>query len=275
MRCGRRTRGRFAAAGLMVGALMLPAPDAAAQEARRDSLTARTAKVRSPLSLLAQVQLANYHAPSVIGAEGSFNQLGLEPVVPLRRFGSFPLAQIIRLDAALITTPEPDRVTGLSDIQLQDLFVPDLWARLKWGVGFVLVMPTATDDRTGLGKWMLGPAAGLVYELSQHIQIGGLVQNPISFAGDPDRSSVSYFLFEPLFSLMLGRWYVGSASFDWTYDWKQNAWTIPLGVQVGRVTRIGKLDYDLSIAFQRTVVHEVEPVPEWGFQFQVTLLLPE
>ena len=60
-------------------------------------------------------------------------------------------------------------------------------------------------------------------------------------------------------------------------DWEQGGEaTIPLAFQAGRITKIGKYNYNLSVEFQWTAVRPDDAVvPQWGIRLGVVLLLPE
>src|SRR6516225_7595732 len=55
-------------------------------------------------------------------------------------------------------------------------------SKIIWGVGPALLLPTATDDALGSGKWSIGPS---VVALVQPVEftIGALVRRSWSFAG--------------------------------------------------------------------------------------------
>jgi hypothetical protein len=66
------------------------------------------------------------------------------------------------------------------------------------GVGPALLLPTATDDNLGSGKWCAGPSVAALVQ-PRHFTIGALVSNFWSFAGSSSRAdvytmSLQYFL---------------------------------------------------------------------------------
>jgi hypothetical protein len=199
-----------------------------------------------------------------------------QPVIPVRKGGIIPVSQILRLTVPVVTTAGPDRKTGLGDTTFVDLFVanPAQWG--IWGLGYTLVAPTAANDDLGQGKWQLGPAATTMYYGLQDWQIGGLIQNPVSFAGDDDRPNVNTLQIQPIVNYLKGDWYFGAGDFNWTYDWKQKEWTIPLAFQAGRISQIGEHKYNLSFEVEWTAVRPDDAVvPRWGIRLGLVLLLPE
>jgi hypothetical protein len=241
--------------------------------APKQSLQAAAADPTWPLI---QAALDYDFAVSNRGGNGSAYRLLFQPVIPLPPFEGFPIGQIIRPSLPLIESPGPDRVTGLGDLTIFDVFLPRRFSWGALGAGPVFVFPTATDDRLGQGKWQLGPAAALIYQAIPHVQIGAILQNPISFAGDADRSSVNQLLVQPIAQYNFpDGWYVSMGDLSWTFDWKQGGEaTIPLAFQAGRVFPLFGQQWNLAVEPFYTVVHS-GPSPRWGFRFGFSLLLPE
>jgi hypothetical protein len=235
------------------------------------------AKSADPTYPLAQVQFLNTLALTNREGEGVANELLLQPVFPIPPLKRFPIGQILRPSIPLATTtPGPDRTTGFGDISLFDIFLPERFSWGAVGVGPVFVFPTASDDRLGAGKWQAGPAAAVLYEAIPHLQLGVIVQNPISFAGDDDREDVNQLIVQPIAQYNFpDGWYASMGDFNWTFDWEDGgAATIPLALQLGRVVKIGRYDYNLSIEGAYTVAND-GPAPRWMIRFGFSLLLPE
>jgi hypothetical protein len=72
----------------------------------------------------------------------------------------------------LLTTPGPDRTTGLGDITLFDVFTPVRRAWGTWGIGPVFVFPTGRDERLSAQKWQIGPAAAFLYDAIPNLSSG-------------------------------------------------------------------------------------------------------
>jgi hypothetical protein len=183
----------------------------------------------------------------------------------------------MRLTVPMVTTPGPGSITGLGDISYFDVFVPKARSWGIWGAGLGLVIPAASSEALGAGKWQLGPAFTAMYYRIPNWQIGAVVQNPVSIAGDPDRENINALLIQPIVNYLAGPWYIGIGDFTWQLDWTDSGTpTIPLGFQVGRITQIGKHKYNLSVELEYTVAHPEEATyPKWGVRLGFVLLLPE
>jgi hypothetical protein len=208
------------------------------------------------------IQLRNLLLPNVAGTDDVANSLQIQPVVPITPFHLFPAMQLIKVTMPLVVTlpgvPVPEScptcgtsfpgATGIGDLQVFDLVsIKQSWGR--WGFGPALSFPTASAKSLGSGKWEAGPAFALMYTGIRNLTAGAILQNPISYAGSPDRSAVSQLIVTPTLTYNLkDGWFVGISDFNWSFDWQNGgAATIPLGVQVGKVQRVGKQPFSIAV----------------------------
>ena len=154
----------------------------------------------------------NYHNLN----DESGNTLLLRSAIP---FQTGPLNHIARATLPVVTD-SPSGKSGLSDLVLFDLIVfNESWGR--WGIGPVMLFPTATSDQLGTEKWAIGPAAGFVAR-SQKLMWGVFNQNLFSFAGKNDREDVNVSIIQPIISYSLpDQWSIGTSEMNITYDWKR------------------------------------------------------
>ena len=89
--------------------------------------------------------------------------------------------------------------------------------------------------------------------------------------------AVNALLFQPIINYLAGHWYIGIGDFTWQFDWTDSGTaTIPLGLQVGRITRVGGHRFNLWVEIEYSVVHPHAAVfLRWGMRFGLVLLLPE
>lgn len=226
-----------------------------------------------PTAPLTTVQFRDIYIPDAKAKDGLLNTFEIQPVLPIGPFEWLPLVQLVKITMPLVnTTPDPDRKTGLGDLQVFDLLtVEQSWGR--WGVGPIMVFPTATADELGAGKYQAGPSAGAIYTGIKNVIAGAVLQNPISFAGDSNRSSVNQLIVTPtLYYNFEDGWFVGLSDYDWAFDWKnRGAALIPIGLQVGKVLHIGSQPINLSVEAGRAVARPSEMSdPGWIFGFEIT-----
>jgi hypothetical protein len=211
--------------------------------------------------------------------EKTQNVTNIQPVIPFHLNEDWLM--ISRTIAPLIYQPEffdgQGSDFGLGDIQQSLFFSPKKPGRLIWGVGPILSLDTATEDRLGTGKWSAGPAA-VALSMQPPWVFGLLAQNIWSFAGDSDRDDVNQMLIQPFINYNLpGGWYLSSSPIitaNWEAD-SDNTWTIPLGGGVGRLFRIGKLPINMSLQAYYNAEKPDDLGPDWTLRFQVQTLFPK
>lgn len=145
---------------------------------------------------------------------------------------------IYRLEFPLISQTLSDSAntgngTGISDIALLDVIsFKQSWGII--GVGPALLMPTASPDIFGSGKWSAGLAGVVLYTKTKGLQIGGLAQQYISFAGSENKEDVNFMLLQPIFNLILGKGVFFQFSPIMKLDWQNSEYSIPVGPTIGK-----------------------------------------
>ncbi len=223
-----------------------------------------------PTASLMAVQVQNIYAGSynVLNDESS-NTILLRAAVP---FAVGDLQNIARVTVPIVTD-SPSGQSGLGDLVLFDLVkFEKSWGR--WGIGPVLLMPTATDDALGAGKWAAGPALGFVAR-SHRLMWGAFNQNLFSFAGDGKRQDVDVSIVQPIVNYSLpDKWSIGTSEMNITYDWNEDDWTaLPLGVRLAKLVKIGKLPVQFSGAYEYNFA-DAYVGPKWTMNLTVKFLFP-
>lgn len=97
-------------------------------------------------------------------------------------------------------------------------------AGIVWGIGPVLLLPTATDDLLGSEKWGAGPTAVLLKQTGGWT-FGVLANHIWSFAGDENRSYVSTTYVQPFLSFTTSTKTTFSVNTESSFDWRpSNGW---------------------------------------------------
>jgi len=194
--------------------------------------------------------------------------------------------QLIRPSVSLVTVPTgrgSATRTEFGDAQLFDLGVlpwPERKSGLLMGFGPILIFPTATDKLAGQGAWQAGPAFAAIYKGIPGLLLGGLVQNPVSFAyTSPSRTPVNTLLIQPVLLAYLGHgFYAKSADSTWTMGWHRGTGTLlPLSFGVGYVLLREDLPpVNLFLSGEWTAYRQFAPVaPQTSVRFGVTVAFPE
>jgi hypothetical protein len=141
-----------------------------------------------------------------------------------------------------------------------------------WGIGPGLVVPTATDDLLGSGKWSAGPTGAVVAQFGPW-SVLTLVGQTSSFAGDPMRGNVETTYLQPSLSYTTQTDTSIGLDTQSSYDWTAGVWVVPLEVSASQVFTLAGQEMSLGLTVRS---HLDRPVfgPRWGLAFTATFLFP-
>lgn len=235
-------------------------------------------KLSNPVASLISVPM-QYNIDFNIGPEdGTKQTLNVQPVIPASLSDDWNL--ITRVIVPVVYQDDvfgnSGSQFGLGDTTPTFFFSPKqpTAAGWTWAVGPVLLLPTATDDLLGSEKWGIGPSALALKQTEGGITYGVLVNHIWSVAGEEDRADISSTFLQPFFAKGFPGGRTFSVNFESSYDWKGEAWNVPLNVSYSKVTRVGKQ----MLSWQGGVRYYFETPgdgPDWGLRFTLTLLYPE
>jgi hypothetical protein len=253
------------------------------------SLTEINKKLTNPVSDLWSIafQQNNYILDMGPGKMDRWNSnLNFQPVIPVALTSNWNL--ITRPVVTLFNSvphPDPhnptaiDRTTGFGDTVLMELVSPSPKLVGNWllGVGPTFIFPTASSDYTGQGKYQVGPAV-LVGYLAKKWILGALLQNWTSFGGSGNQN-VNQMNLQPVAAYFLpGGWsigYSGNILANWRADSAGDVWTVPLGLSVSKVVKLGKLPVRIALAGQYMVHHPDVGGQKWNIQLMVVPVIPK
>ena len=192
--------------------------------------------------------------------------LNIQPVIPLYN-GRLITRTILPLYWNPDYTQESGTNFGVGDLLFTAFYAPKS-KEVTWGIGPAIQFPTGAPDIT-FGKWCAGPSFVALIMPGKWV-IGGLINNIWSFAGQKNKPDVNFFTFQPFINYNLPTFYFTFQPII-TANWKAdsgNQWTVPLGLGLGKLIKIGgKLPVNLNASYFYNVVR-----PDYGPQYQVRLL---
>jgi hypothetical protein len=143
-----------------------------------------------------------------------------------------------------------------------------------WGAGPVLLLPTASDDLLGADKWGIGPT-GVALKQDGPWTYGALANHIVSVGGDSDRSDINATFLQPFISYTTPDGWSYTAQAEATRDWENHEWNVPVGVLVGKVSRIGSQMVQFGAGI-RYYASSTDNGPEGlAFRFNFVLLYPK
>ena len=166
--------------------------------AGEEDTTALAKKLQNPVANLISVPF-QYNGNFNYGPENDTQSiLNIQPVWPFHMSPDWNL--ITRTIVPLLSQPgccgHAERTYGLGDIQFSAFLSPAAPGGLIWGVGAIAQLKTASDDRTGQGRWGLGPTA-VVLKMEKEWVYGALINNVFDVGGDGDREEINQMLIQP------------------------------------------------------------------------------
>jgi hypothetical protein len=249
--------------------LMLPAP-AGAQTA--DELAKQT---QNPIASLISVPFQGNWDFGVGGRDATSTLLNFQPVVPFAVSKSTNL--VLRIIMPLTSQPgsgaESARTNGVGDIIATAFFSPSKAGRVIWGVGPVVLLPTATSNALGSEQFGVGPSAVALVQPGKWT-IGGLFNQIWSTSGANDRTDVNQTYLQPFVNYNLGGGLAVGASIEASGNWNaDDTWTAPLLFSVSKVTLLGKRPVSLALAAGPTIASP-DGGANWRFRMAATFLFP-
>ena len=234
-------------------------------------------KTQNPVSDLISLPFQNNTNFHFGPEEETQNILNIQPVWPVKLNENWNLVTrtIVPIVSQPGMTPADDRVNGLGDTTFTGFFSPSAPGKIIWGVGPILLMPTASEDELGSDKWGAGGSVVFLTMRGPWV-LGSLLSNVWSFAGSGD-SDINLFTWQYFINYNLARgWYLTTAPIitsNWEAD-SDNRWTVPFGGGAGRVFRVGKQPINTQVSAYYNV-EKPEFGPDWQLRLQLQLLFPK
>jgi len=257
------------------------APPAEAEDAERASLTEVNKQLSNPVSSYWSItmQFNNY---SLANHQWNYN-MNFQPVLPVSLTKDWNL--ITRPVATLYNSvPVPvqgdpnkayNQTTAFGDTILLEMLSPANSGPWLLGVGPTFIFPTATSLWTGQGRWQAGPGVVVGY-LSKEFIVGVFPQQWWSI-GSANRPNTSQLNLQPFAAWFFGEgWslgYSGNILANWMAP-SSEVWTVPLGLSIAKVLKLGKLPVRLGLAGQWMAVHPTNG-QEWNIQVTIAPVIPK
>jgi hypothetical protein len=236
-------------------------------------------KLANPIASLISVPIqANYDENIGPDEDGSVWKINIQPVIPITLNENWNL--ISRTILPLIDQDDVPTTglgeSGIGDIVQSLFFSPKAPTPrgLIWGVGPVILLPTASDDALGGEKWGIGPTA-IGLRQSGPWTYGVLANHIESFAGDDDRADVSATFIQPFLAYITKTKTTIGLNTESTYDWESEEWSVPINLTVNQLLKVGKLPLQIGGGVRYWADSPDNGPDGWGARIQLTFLFPK
>jgi hypothetical protein len=236
-------------------------------------------KLANPVASLISVPIqANYDENIGPNEDGSVWKVNIQPVIPISLSQDWNL-----ISRTILPLVDQDDIplsgmgeSGIGDIVQSLFFSPKkpTSGGLIWGVGPVLLLPTASDEALGGEKWGVGPTAvGLKQDGPWTY---GLLTNHIeSVAGEDDRADISATFVQPFVSYITKTKTTLGLSTESTYDWESEQWAVPVNLTVNQLLKVGSQIIQIGGGVRYWADSPDNGPEDWGFRLQLTFLFPK
>lgn len=235
-------------------------------------------KLSNPIASLISVPFQFNYDEGYGPDDGKRAVLNIQPVIPISLDENWNVISRTILPVIWqndIAGPSGDQ-TGLGDITQSLFFSPKNPgpSGIVWGVGPAFLVPTATDDLLGGGKWGAGPTA-VVLKQTDGWTVGALANHIWSFAGEGDRADISSTFLQPFVSYTTHDAWTFSLNTESTYNWETEEWSVPFNFTVGKLVKFDKQPVSLTAGVRYWAASPDSGPDGLGFRGVVTLLFPK
>ena len=233
-------------------------------------------KLQNPIASLISVPFQANFDFGIGPEDGSRFTMNFQPVIPLSLSEDWNL--IARVILPVIRQDDifgnSGHQTGLGDAVVSAFFSPKAPTSggLIWGAGPVLLVPTATDDLLGTGKFGIGPTAVGLKQIGD-VTVGALVNHIWSVAGDDDRADVNTTFIQPFVAKNFPGGYALSLNTEVSQSWDNDATSGTINFIGSKVISLGS--QLAQVAIGPRIPYGGANTAEWGFRAQFVLLFPK
>lgn len=236
-------------------------------------------KLANPVASLISVPLQyNYDEYGGVNDGASVSRLNIQPVIPIsisEKWNLITRTIVPLIDQQDFPLPAMNE-SGLGDIVASQFFSPkEPTARgWIWGAGPVEYLPTASDEVLGAEKWGVGPTAVALKQVGP-VTFGLLTNHIWSFAGEDNRGDINATYLQPFFSFITKTKTTFGVSTESTYDWENEAWSVPVIASVSQLFKIGPQIMQLTLGGKYWADAPENGPEDWGMRAQLTFLFPK
>lgn len=254
--------------------LLICSSPSSAQESSADLAK----KLSNPISSVISVPFVYNYDENIGPVDGGKRSvLNIQPVIPISLNDDWNVISrtIVPLIDQQDIFPGSGHQSGVGDTLQNFFFSPKepTEAGLIWGVGPIFLLPTASDDLLGGGKWGGGPT-GVALIQSGPWTIGALANHVWSFAGDSNRPSVNSSFVQPFISYNTPDAWTFSLNAESTYNWNNEDWAVPIKAQISKLVVINEQPISIGAGVRYWANSATNGPEGWGAIININFLIP-
>lgn len=256
------------------------------QTASSMSLQELSSEIINPLAKIWRLDFENdtIYNTGNIGKKVWTNTLTFRPRLPIS-LGDWVLLlqpQIPLVDTqpkfeeSILNRLSVEHRTGMGDTILATVLGREIFKDIEIGLGPTFILPTATKNITGQGKWQVGPAATIFY-VPKGWTLGATPQIWWSVAGDDDREETNQMEIQYIIARHFSNgWNIRTRptiKADFKAD-DGDKWNVPVGAGISKLFKIHKVPVLIGVEAQYSVIKQDTFGPEWTLVSDITVVIP-
>jgi hypothetical protein len=182
---------------------------------------------------------------------------------------------VMTTDVASLDNPRGDTEFGLSDFLAQGIMIaPQGKKSWTWAYGMQAILPTASQDAMGTGRYQIAPFVGAKADIAA-LGKGSfgylLLREHIDAGGSDTRNKVNYLVINPGLNIAFPTYTFITMAPEIRVNWENdNRWFIPFDITIGQMLSrklVVSLTYKTPVVDHKYPVYEHEIEGRVGFFF--------
>jgi hypothetical protein len=234
-------------------------------------------QIANPLAKLIQIPLEfSFDNGFGVDKQGERMLLNIKPVMPFSFNDNWNVISRTVLPIVSLSSLAPNNGSefGLGDTVQSFFFSPKVvgdsgWI---WGAGPVFILPTSTNDYTGMGELGAGLTAVALKQHGKSWTYGALVNYILDVNSN---SPIETSLLQPFISYRTSSAITYSVNSEATFNGISNEWAVPIKLSINKVMRFGKLPVSVGAGIRYWLDSPAGTAEGWGVVASLNILLPK